>query len=132
MNENTRPTPMQTFALGGPSWTTPVDWRQGGSDEQALVDGATTLVARDWSEPYEVDQAEILRAADGTFLYASASGCSCWEGDWQYEQYATFDDLAAGIRWFDRKYNVGWTRSDDMLAEAARVLGIDLSKPSDD
>lgn len=114
-------TPMQAFTLGY-SWTTPKDAVKGGSEQQALVDGAKVLVDKDWSEPYEVDQAKILQAADGTFLYATASGCSCWEGDWQYEQYATFNDMATGIRWYDRQYNAGWTRTDDMLAEAATRL----------
>lgn len=108
--------PIQVFSLDG--------WRDHGTPERALVDGATKLVERDWSRPYEVDQAEILQVADGTFLYATASGCSCWDGDWQFEQYATFKDLADGIRWYDRPYNVGWTRTDDMLAEAARKLDI--------
>lgn len=109
--------PIKSFELGG--------WQgDPNGKNQALVDSAKVLVDEDWSEPYEVDQAQILQLPDGTFLYATASGCSCWEGNWQYEQYATFNDLANGIRFYDRQYNVGWTRTDSMLAKAAQVLGL--------
>lgn len=37
----------------------------------------------DESESYEVDQTAIYSDKEtGTFVFATASGCSCWDGDW--------------------------------------------------
>lgn len=47
----------------------------------------------DESEPYEVDVSEIWRKPDGTFVLVTASGCSCWEGDYETQEFESLDDL---------------------------------------
>ena len=41
----------------------------------------------DESADYEVDQASICVDEKGTFYLLTASGCSCWSGEYEEEQY---------------------------------------------
>lgn len=70
--------------------------------------GYTFLAGLDESAAYEIDVTEIWRKDDGTFALLTASGCSCWDGDYDEESYATLDDLAAALvdeRTDQRTYN---------------------------
>lgn len=58
---------------------------------------AVEIAAIDESESYEVDQTSILVDADGTFILAVASGCSCWEGDWELTRFTTVEELLDDI-----------------------------------
>ena len=51
----------------------------------------------DESEPYEIDQTRIYLKDDGGFAVARASGCSCWEGDWETEDFASLDDIEGSV-----------------------------------
>lgn len=44
---------------------------------------AVWFVDDDKSESYEVDYEKIGMKGDGTLIWAYASGCSCWDGDYQ-------------------------------------------------
>ena len=56
------------------------------------------IASVDESEPYEVDRTEIyFDNADGTFVYASASGCSCWEGEYDYTKYNSLWELEEAL-----------------------------------
>lgn len=37
----------------------------------------------DESEAYEEDEAILLRNRDGKYTLLAATGCSCWDGDWE-------------------------------------------------
>lgn len=50
----------------------------------------------DESADYEVDQTAILVDGD-TFILALASGCSCWDGDWQLFRFDTVEELLEDI-----------------------------------
>jgi hypothetical protein len=50
----------------------------------------------DESEPYEVDQTAIFRVGK-TFRLATASGCSCWDGEWEVSTFRSLDRLFDAI-----------------------------------
>ena len=47
-----------------------------------------TIAEVDESEPYSVDRAEVWLQPDGSFVLATASGCSCWSGEWDEDMLA--------------------------------------------
>ena len=51
----------------------------------------------DESESYEVDITEIWKTSEGKFILATATGCSCWGGEYEVEEYASLDDVVSGI-----------------------------------
>lgn len=54
----------------------------------------TLLASSDLADSYEVDEFRIYQTLDEkVFIFASASGCSCWDGDWQVEFYFSLDDM---------------------------------------
>jgi hypothetical protein len=71
------------------------DWKEPMFDKYPK---AKIIASIDESESYETDQTAILRdGADGTFILATALGCSCWEGDWSLFRYSTLDELLDDI-----------------------------------
>lgn len=79
----------------------------------------TVIASVDESEGYDVDKAEIRLAEDGSFVLATAEGCSCWDDDWDEESYATYADLEAALSLWgkERKYNLSPAGSADLLAQ---------------
>jgi hypothetical protein len=67
------------------------------SDDNDVLGRATTIASIDEGEPYETDQTDILVETEGTFLLATASGCSCWDGDWYVTRYDTVEELLEDI-----------------------------------
>lgn len=64
-----------------------------------------TLIAKvDESESYEVDSTEIWKTKDGSYVLITASGCSCWDGDFDREDYKTLELLAVGLFSGERMY----------------------------
>lgn len=43
---------------------------------------AVWFVTDDMADSYEVDEEHIGMKEDGTLVWAYASGCSCWDGDY--------------------------------------------------
>jgi hypothetical protein len=81
-----------------------------------------TLIAEvDESESYEVDQSRIYKSSDG-FVLATASGCSCWGGDWEVEHFAELDALYMSIKLDDRQYNPSWKAADELHETALRWI----------
>lgn len=76
----------------------------------------------DESQPYEVDQAGIYVDEDGTFILLTASGCSCWEGDYNEEQFSSFEALEASLLNEDRTYNPSLSGARELLEEARKSL----------
>lgn len=80
------------------------------------------LAEIDESESYEVDQTAIYRSGD-RFVLATASGCSCWDGDWEVEEFDTLQALEESARQDgERAYNPSWKAIDDLMAQARAAV----------
>ncbi len=75
----------------------------------------------DWSEPYEVDQSRIY-ATPGGYALATATGCSCWEGDWSVELFDGIADLFTSIREDERTWGISSRRADDLMKAVKKTL----------
>lgn len=62
-----------------------------------VIDGAELVAEINENELYEVDQTRIYADKDGTFVLATASGCSCWDGKWYASRYDTVEELLTDI-----------------------------------
>lgn len=82
-------------------------------------DGWTLLASVDESEPYEIDQTQIFLMEDGRYVLATASGCSCWDGDWSAEPFDTLTALFAsiGVTGDERRYNPSVLGVEDLRAQ---------------
>jgi hypothetical protein len=56
----------------------------------------TLLGTIDEAAPYEVDQTSVYKNGNG-FVLATASGCSCWDGDWEVQKFRSLDRLFEAI-----------------------------------
>ena len=63
------------------------------NQEDCVEDGLKFLAGIDEADIYEVDANEVYQKPDGSFLLRSASGCSCWDGDWTETEYPDFESL---------------------------------------
>lgn len=69
----------------------------GYNEEKIAQENGWTLMAFiDESQPYEVDQTAIYASENG-FILATASGCSCWAGEWDVERYEDLPSLFQAI-----------------------------------
>ena len=82
------------------------------------------LAEDDRSESYDVDITAIWQTPEGKFVLGTASGCSCWDGDYDLEEFDTLDTLAASIGPVgdDRRYNPSPATAVDIVAEARKAL----------
>ena len=52
----------------------------------------------DESEPYEVDQTGVFfDPKTNKYVLLTASGCSCWDGDFEEEQFDTLNELEESL-----------------------------------
>lgn len=59
--------------------------------------GLTIIGEVEWSEPcYSFDTTVVWKHEDGTFYWASDSGCSC---PTPFEDYTSLEDLSSGTKW---------------------------------
>lgn len=66
----------------------------------------TVLSSIDESEPYVVDQTAIGWDSNiNKFVVLAASGCSCWEGKYEEEQFTTLKELHESLIHNERQYN---------------------------
>lgn len=72
----------------------------------------------DESQPYEVDQTGIYVDESGVFVLLTASGCSCWEGEYNEEQFASLEALEISLLNDDRTYNPSLLGAKALVAEA--------------
>ena len=94
------------------------------SDYNKRISELTELASFDEADSYEVDMGGIYRDEKaGKFLLVTASGCSCWDGDYDEESYDTFDALTAALIGNDeRRYNPSLLAAKEMIAEAKNKL----------
>lgn len=82
----------------------------------------TELASIDESAPYEVDITEIWRSGDGKFQLVTASGCSCWSGEYESEPFDDLDALEASVLAVDRRYNPSLVAAAGLVATARAAL----------
>lgn len=91
---------------------TPKDWR--------------LLAEVDESRSYEVDVTEVYVRPDGKFILATATGCSCWSGEYDVEEFDTLDALAASILpegpETERRYNPSFIGAKALMETARAAL----------
>jgi hypothetical protein len=79
----------------------------------------------DESEPYEVDHTGIyLDPNSGKFVLLTASGCSCWDGEYNEEEYDTLEDLEKSLNLDEdkRRWNPSLQGAKDLMKEARATL----------
>lgn len=83
----------------------------------------TLLAEDDRSESYDIDITAIYQAGD-KFMLATASGCSCWSGEYDIEEFDSLDALALSIGPVgeDRRYNPSPATAVDIVAVARQAL----------
>jgi hypothetical protein len=89
------------------------------------------LAALDQSESYETDVTEVwLDTLTGKFHVATASGCSCWDGEFDSTEYDTMEELAHSLMTEDQpNYNpsvVGAVRLIEMARDNYPKLMLDI------
>ena len=53
------------------------------------------IASVDESQDYDVDESHVYVKPDGAFVLATASACSCWDGDYEVQEFASLDELVA-------------------------------------
>jgi hypothetical protein len=78
----------------------------------------------DQSESYEVDMTGIFYdPKTKNFAILTASGCSCWEGEGEETQHATFDEVEKELLGLpDRQYRPTLAGAEQLLVEARTKL----------
>lgn len=74
------------------------------------------------SADYEVDQTSICVDEEGAFYLLTASGCSCWSGEYEEEQFDSFEALEYALLNGDRTYNPSLSGVQTLLEEARNRL----------
>lgn len=88
--------------------------------------GWVILATLDQSQSYEVDVTEIWKSPDGRIQLVTASGCSCWSGEYDIEgdgftsvdaleKFLTSEDTSSG-------FNPSVKAREQLLAEARQAL----------
>ncbi len=68
---------------------------------------------------YEVDQAGIyFDRTTGKFGLLTASGCSCWNGEWNAEWYDSLDELEEALMGKERTYNPSLSGAKELISDA--------------
>ncbi len=88
--------------------------------------GWRALSELDKSEAYEIDVMEIWQSEDGRIQYVSASGCSCWDGEYSTEDFDSIDALVAGLTKEDAAsgYNPTPAGLAELAAEARKFIAM--------
>lgn len=87
-------------------------------------EGWVLIAEQDDSEGYDVDRTAIFTTPEG-FVLATASGCSCWGGEWWIENFDTLDDIEVDlIRNNDRRYKPSLVGSVSVVDEAREFIGV--------
>jgi hypothetical protein len=91
-------------------------------DYNRRVGELTCLAFIDESEPYEVDMNGIYTDGD-KFYIISASGCSCWDGEYEESAYDSFEELKDALNTDDvSSYNPSLKGIEILIKEAESNL----------
>ena len=86
-------------------------------DEEKVPAEWSLLATVDESESYEVDIAEIWKTPSG-YALLTASGCSCWGGEYETAEFTSLELLAVALLKEDRTYNPSTRGALDLLTDA--------------
>mgnify|MGYP001582717464 CR=1 FL=1 len=85
------------------------------NDEKDLIE----LALIDESADYEVDMTEVHYDPETEELVLlTATGCSCWDGDYNEERFKDLDSLKQSLLQEDRKYNPSFKGAEQLVKEA--------------
>jgi hypothetical protein len=88
-----------------------------------IPEGAIELAMVDEADAYEVDEAYIYyHPASGKFFLQTATGCSCWDGEYETEEYDSLLALETALIDGDRTYNPSLNGAKTLLAESKQAL----------
>lgn len=65
-------------------------------EQYGLPKGDIIATMDESQSPYEIDVAYIIDNGQ-KYILATASGCSCWEGDYVIEEYSTLAELEKAL-----------------------------------
>lgn len=90
---------------------------------QEKRDSLKQLAFIDEADDYEVDEAGIyLNEQTGQFHLLTASGCSCWDGEFDEEIFDSLDQLESSLINNDRSYNPSLNGANRLINEAKESL----------
>ena len=83
----------------------------------------TELSSFDESQDYEVDIGGIYLDSDGKFILLTASGCSCWDGDYSEEIFESLEALELTLLTSDGdRWNPSLLGTHQLIQEARNSL----------
>lgn len=95
-------------------------------DQDEIPKGYTLLASIDESAPYEIDVSEIYYNTEkNNFVLMTASGCSCWSGEYEEEFYEKLEDIEKYLFARDDKgyvYTPSVKGAQELVSEAVRNL----------
>jgi len=76
------------------------------SHEHSVKDGneAVWIAKSDIADEYEVDEEWIGIKGDGSFVWAYASGCSCWDGEYSTKVAKTIKSFNLVHKWLSKEW----------------------------
>lgn len=94
------------------------------SEWNKIPEGYVLLAQVDESESYEIDVAEVYRdTVKNKFVLVTASGCSCWDGQYEAEEYDNLEDIEKYLLSRDDKgyeYNPSLKGAEELVVEAKK------------
>jgi hypothetical protein len=96
-----------------------------GGMSRDVFDGLVQLAEIDESERYEIDTTDICYDPDTKeFVLLTASGCSCWDGEYEEQRFGTFKALEDSLlgNGDDRRYNPSLKGAEQLLQEAREAI----------
>ena len=96
------------------------------TQQECINEGLQLLGAIEEAELYDVDANEIFLKPDGKFLLRSASGCSCWDGDWDEITFDSLAELETALLEdaCNSNYRPTLKGAEQLIAEARATLGV--------
>lgn len=81
--------------------------------------GWIELALLDESASYEVDMTEVHYDPETEELVLlTATGCSCWDGDYNEERFKNLESLKQSLLKEDRQYNPSFKGAEQLVKEA--------------
>lgn len=91
----------------------------------APLEGWSLIADVDESAPYEVDQTRIYSLEDGRFVLATASGCSCWDGEWETQTFSSLDEIENAVLYREKyAYNPSLEGAKTLVEQAKSALSL--------
>lgn len=90
------------------------------------------LAMIDESADYEIDQAYVLYLpATKKFVLKTASGCSCWGGEYDYTEFDSLKDMESVLLMTETRYNPSLNGAKQLMDEAHKKYESLGFKPSE-